>query len=134
MGLGDKMKATRENAHARLEELQAKQAELQRQTALNAFGHFGKVSFRSGVAKMPEGEFPLADCVARVEQGADVRTRGWTLTTGMIGSGKLKGHMFLVIETPGDEHRGMFQAKEAEHAEKFAARFNSSARAWKQES
>lgn len=95
--------------------------------AMTASGRFGDVSYGNGQVTVEGTTYPTTACQMRVEQGADVRRRGWTLTTGAIGSSNLKGHMHLVVVTPDGEHLVTFKANAAEKAEKFAARFTSAA-------
>jgi len=85
-------------------------AERALKAAQTASGSFGGTRYASGTLTINGKSFPMADCSMSIERGADVHARGFTLTTGMIGSGKLKGHMRLHVVTPEGEQVVEFKA------------------------
>ena len=116
MGLLDKIQAQQDK-------MQAVRGDLQKAVAPHASGFFEGVSYRDGMLHVKGKSYPMADCSMLIEQGADVRARGWTVTTGMIGSGKLKGHMRLHVTTPDGEQIVEFKADNAAKAEDFVSKF-----------
>jgi len=115
-GFGEKLQAWADQEQAKADAGHAAMA-------ARASAAFESVAYRAGTLTVNRKSYPMVDCTMRVEQGADVRTRGWTVTTGMIGSGKLKGHMRLIVTTPDGDQMVEFKADKAGKAEDFVSKF-----------
>jgi len=111
--------------------LQAGQTKMEMEAGRRATASFETVKLAAGKVTINRVSYSVTDCDVRIEQGADVRQRGFTLTTGMIGSNKLKGHMYMTVTTPDGDSEIAFKASDAEKAEKFRAAFKRSQIAWK---
>ena len=119
-GFGEKLQAWADSEQAKADAGHAKLAQ-------TASGVFEGVAYRAGTLTVNRKSYPMVNCTMRVEQGADVHARGWTLTTGMIGSGKLKGHMRLIVSTPDGDQIVEFKADKASKAEDFVSKFTRTA-------
>jgi len=138
MGLLDKVQAAqgtmqaardtmRERADAAVGRTQAKADAAALKAAQHVSGSFEGVAYRAGEFHVKGKVYPMAECTMAIEQGTDVRARGFSLATGMIGSGKLKGHMRLHIVTPDGEQVVEFKADKAGNAEEFVSKFTKAA-------